>query len=291
MKITPMPSTANTAPTPQGGPELLRSIKMTTNATPGSFDPSFDSPVAENANPPDNDDKLNQVNDETKPISPQFARLAKERRALQVKERELKAREEALAQNPQQGDSIQLARLKAEPLKVLLENGVTYDDLTQALLGNQANPDVIALKNELNELKQGVDKKFEDNASQQKQAALAEMKREATRLASNGEDYALTREMGRVPDVMTLIERTYDETGEILSVPEAMGLVEAELEKEAERIAKLQKIQSKFAPQQQPQPQPARQPVMRTLANSHTASAPMTAKQRAIAAFHGRLQQ
>ncbi len=294
MKISPMPSTANTVQTPQGSPDLLRSIKMNTNATPQHYDPGMpqETGVAQLGGTPDNGDKSDSVTDETKPISPQFARLAKERRALQVKERELKAREEALSSGAQSSEGIQVARLKAEPLKVLLENGVTYEDLSQAILQGQGNPDLIEVQNKLKALEEGVDKRFQDNASQQEQAVLAEMKREATKLAAAGEDFALIREMGRIDDVTSLIEKTYRQTGEVLDVTEAMGLVEEELLKDAERIGALDKIRAKVNPQPQyaPQPQRQQQPAMRTLTNRDTAAPVLDRKQRAIAAFYGRSQ-
>lgn len=294
MKISPMPSTANTAPDANGRPDMLRSIRMNTNRTPQSFDPGSvpappaQTPIAQSGATSDNEGKLDPATDETKPISPQFARLAKERRALQVKERELKAREEALTAGSSNQNAVEIARLKADPLNVLLENGVTFEQLSEAILQGQANPEVVALKNQLKALEEGVDKKFEANANQQKQAALAQMKREATQLAATGDEYALVREMGHIDDVMSLIEQTYDETGEVMKVAEAMGLVEAELLKDAERLASLEKLKPKFQPP--PPPMQRQQPPMRTLTNRDTAAPVLDKKQRAIAAFHGRLQ-
>lgn len=282
MIISPMPSNANVAPGAKGAFDTLRSIKMRTQQ-----EPSGGMPVAENEETGDNNGKLVSDVEETQPISPQFARLAKERRALQVKERELKAREEAMKAQPQDG-GITLARLKQEPLKVLLENGVTYDQLTDELLKNQGNPEVSALKSEIEALKEGVDNRFKESATQQEQQVLAEMKREASQLMAQGETYALVREMGQLPNVMTLIERTYRESGEVLDVSEALGLVEAELEKDAEKIASLSKVREKYMPQ--PQMMQQRQG-MRTLTNRDTASVPMSPKQRAMAAFHGTLKR
>lgn len=283
MIINPLPATANIAPKAEGSFDTLRSIKMRTLATP-----SGGMPVAENQETGDNKDKLPSDVEDTQPISPQFARLAKERRALQVKERELKAREEALASKPAEGQ-IPLARLKQEPLKVLLESGVTYDQLTEALLNNQTNPEFNALRAEVEALKEGVDTKFKDNATQQKQQVLAEMKREATQLVAQGDDYAFVREMGKIPEVMSLIERTYDDSGEVLDVTEALALIETELAKEVEKITSLGKVREKFMPQ--PQPMQQRQQGMRTLTNRDTASPPMSPKQRAMAAFYGTLKR
>ena len=112
------------------------------------------------------------------------------------------------------------------------------------------------------------------------------MRREATSLVSQGEDFELIRGTQSVPDVMQLVERTYRETGEVLDIREACQLVEDELFKETQKLAKLKKVQSQFAPiQQQLQPQRG----FRTLTNRDTATAPMSAKARALAAFRGEL--
>lgn len=220
----------------------------------------------------------------TGPLSPQFAALAKQRRSLQVKERELAEREKKLS-NPGQG-SIALDRLKAEPLRVLLESGVTYEQLTEAILKDQSNPEIRTLKDEFTSLKEGVNKQLTDRDQQAEQQVLQEMRREATNLVAQNDDFELIRGTESVPDVMQLIERTYRKTGEVLDVKEACQLVEDELFKETQKLAKLKKVQSQFAPvQQQLQPQRG----FRTLTNRDTANAPMSAKQRALAAFRGEL--
>jgi hypothetical protein len=117
------------------------------------------------------------------------------------------------------------------------------------------------------------------------------MRKEAQTLVAEGEDYELVRETRSIPQVMTLIERTYRETGEVLEVSEALKLVEDELYKDSLKLAALKKVQSGLAPAQPaPQPmQPQRQ--MRTLTNRDTASVPMSRKARALAAFQGTLKK
>ena len=88
--------------------------------------------------------------EEPKPLSPQFAALAREKRALQVKERELADREKALTAG--QSDTVKLSDLKSKPLEVLLANGVTYDQITEGILANPGNPELDALRQELKEV-------------------------------------------------------------------------------------------------------------------------------------------
>ncbi len=291
MKISPIASGANTVGATDGAaapaPHPMRALRMTTNATPLTLDTALESPaVQEPSIPPTSEANVPEA--DTRPLSPQFAELAKRRRSLQVKERELADREKALLEKSQGGDSISVARLKSEPMRVLLEQGVTYDDLRDAILAGQGNPEVLALKAEINALKEGVDKKFTDRETQAEQQALAEMRKEASLIVADGEDFELVRETKSIPDVMKLIERTYRESGEVLAVREALGLVENHLFEEAKRLASLGKVKSQLLPQTPPQtPRPQG---MRTLTNKDTAQPPLSAKQRAIAAFYGQLK-
>jgi hypothetical protein len=150
------------------------------------------------------------------------------------------------------------------------------------------SPELHALKQEIDALKKGVDTKFAETATQQEQQVLAEMQREATQLAAD-DAFELVRATASIPDVMQLIEKTYRQTGEVLDVREAMSLVENELEKDILKRASLKKVQAKLG-QSAPQSQPQQQRGMRTLTNRDTASVPLSAKARALAAFHGQLK-
>lgn len=289
MKIAPVAAVSNTVAegAPQGGGmvDRLRSMKMTTNVTPENIPP----PVQELSNSDHNETRVEQEAN-VQPLSPQFAELAKRRRSLQVKERELADREKALLSRSQDGSAIEIARLKSEPLRVLQEAGVTYDDLTNAIMATQQSPELNDLRAEIKALKEGVDKRFVDRETQAEQQVLAEMRKEATLMASQGDDFELVRETRSIPDVMRLIEQTYRETGEVLDTGEALKLVEEYLFTEAQKLAGLKKVQSQLNPTPQPSIQPQRQG-MRTLTNKDTASVPLSAKQRALAAFYGTLKK
>ncbi len=228
----------------------------------------------------------------TQPLSPQFAALAKQKRALQVKERELQEREAKLAgSGATEGPDKLIERLKSQPLSVLQEHGVTYEQLTDAILnGKQVDPETQALKQELQELKKSLDQKFQTNEERQEEAALTEMLYEAEDLAKEGEDFALIREQDAYDRVLRLIHSHYKQTQRVLDVRTAMERVETELLTSAEKLARLGKVQSKIAPPAPPPLQP-QQRQMRTLTARDSSSAPMTARQRAIAAFSGTLKR
>ncbi len=292
MKISPVPSQANSTAGSAGDPQVsrvqsVRSLRMNTNATPGTIPlPEADASLA--TSDPNSDATV----EATQPLSPQLAALAKQRRALQVKERELADREKALTSQPAtQVDADLIARLKSQPLSVLREAGVTYEQLTEAILGDQSGngAEIQELKDQIAALEQGVDKKLSDRDQQAEQQVLAEMQREAVSLASEGDAFELVRETRSIPQVMELIEKTYRKTGEVLDVQEALQLVEDELIAESLKLAALKKVQGRLQPEpQQFQPQPRQ---MRTLTNRDTAQVPLTPKQRALLAFTGQLKR
>ncbi len=230
----------------------------------------------------------------TQPLSPQFAELAKRRRALQLQERALKEREKALESLGTGSDRIELAKLKSSPLSVLQEAGVMgdefYNQLTEHLLANQEDGKYRALEAKLAAIEQGVDKKFTDRETQAEQQALAEMKRDAQSLLAKDDTYELVRETRSIPDVMKLIERTYRETGEVLEVSEALKLVEDHLFEKTNKLANLNKIKSQFIQQAPPAPPPKQQIGMRTLKNTDTAPIASSRRARALAAALGQKQ-
>lgn len=289
MKISTM-SAAAQAPLNQEAPKLnVRSLKMNTNATPGVITPEVpEEPLTIS----DNVDKAEGTVEATQPLSPQMAAIAKAKRALQ-QERQAFEREKADFQSAKEGQpsgGIDPAQLKSNPLRVLLENGVTYDQLTEAILENQnsGGAELQALKDEIKSLKDGFDQKLSDKDKQAEAAVLAEMRKEAVALASEGDTYELVRETGSIPQVMELIEKTYRQSGEVLEVSEAMQLVEDELIAESLKLANLKKVQGKLQPETPIAPiAPQQRP--RTLTNRDTAVAPMDRKTRALLAFRGQL--
>lgn len=300
MKISPISSsgltvgsiTAGESHTPMA--EKIRALKMNVNVTPGRI---LEEEVlaAENVPISNTNEGAQTATEENQPLSPQFAALAKQRRAIQVKEKAIEEREKAIAAREAAGTSaVDLSRLKSDPMGVLQDAGVTYDDLTKAIIARQGgyNPDIESLKTEIKTLKEGFDKTLSERDQQQKQQALAEMRREASLVSSQGEEFELVRETKSIPDVMRLIEKTYDDTGEVLDVREALKLVEDDLIEQSLRLARLQKVQSQIMPQTPVPQMPMQQHrPMRTLTNRDTATVPLSRKARALMAFSGTLKK
>lgn len=289
----------------------IRKIKMRTNVSPdrpietevNQAEPGQENSYAQNVTDqepaPDNgishdSSDAEPVTEVTKPLSPQFAALARQRRALQLKEREIADRERALASSSPKESVDVLGRLKSNPLAVLQEAGVTYDQLTEAILANPSNPDLQAIRDELKATKEEFSKTLTERDAQTEREALAEMRRNTNRLVAEGDDFEMIRETGSQADVVKLIHQVYKSEGVVLDEAEAATLVEEQLLKEAEKIARIKKLQSRLAPAPS---EPANQTQfnqprqMTTLTNRDNARAVLSRRDRAIAAALGQLRR
>lgn len=267
-----------------------------------SEDPALEKVLTDPESPIPHTNEPAEVPEETRPLSPQFAALAKAKRALQVKEREIATREEALkTQSPvNNGEFISKADLLANPMKVF-EAGVTYDQLTEAILSNQNGQTFDAktidqlVEKKLNER---LEKEFGSRDSQAEQQVLADIKREIVQTVNSSPDqFEAIQKANAYEDVKELIHRTWKQTGEVLDVSEAAELVENQLIDEALPFAQLKKVQSRITPAQEKfvekilnPPKPGTK-IMRTLTNRDSASPVMDKRARAIAAMQGTLKR
>lgn len=244
------------------------------------------------------------ANEETKPLSPQFAALAKQKRALQLKEQELLAKEKALTDSGASTKSLEdyRARIKANALNVLLEEGVTYDQLTEQILAQgSGNQDLTQVESKLKALEGRLESQTKTHADQEAQTekrVLAQIGRNVDQLVAEGDDFEMIREAGYGPKVVDLIHRTYKQTGEVMDETEAAKLIEDELLEESLRFARIKKVQSRLTPaESQQQTQPVQTDrgnfkTMRTLTNRDGVSPlSMSKRERAIAAMEGRLRK
>ena len=250
----------------------------------------------DNAQIPVSSEQASTATEDTKPLSPQFAQLAKAKRALQAKEREIAAREAALAGKSETSETGLLDRVKSDPMGVLREAGFSYADLTEAVLAEQStNPNITRLERQVQDLKTALDnqsKSLVEKDQYNEKQVLTQMRKNTDAIVAQGDDaYELVRATNSQPLVVDLIKRTFDETGEIMDEYEALGLVEEELFQESFKLAQLKKIQSKLTPGQPQQPAPAgaAQKQIRTLTARDGTSVPLSAKERAMLAFKGQL--
>lgn len=275
----------------------VRKIRMKTNfstnrdeiAQPEAAAPAAEGPVSTIS---DKDGQAQAAVESTQPLSPQFAALAKERRQLQVMKQELAKEREAIAaaktENP--SDAISKADLLANPLKIF-ELGLTYDQLTEAILANQSSvtpAEFKAMRDELKALKEGIDGRFTSQAQAQEEAALNSIADEVEALSKDGDTYELIRSRKAIGPVLDKIYKHYKKTGEVLDTRKVMDQVETQLLDQYMKLASIGKVKSKLAPQPPVQTPPQSQGnQMKTLTNRDGAAPVVGRRARAIAAFNG----
>lgn len=178
------------------------------------------------------------------------------------------------------------------------ELGLTYEDLGQMYLNKDApvDPLVQRMQARIDELESRVTDTVNKAAESQKTAydqALAQIDREAKALVSKSQEYEVIKSQGAESAITELIELTYKEEGILLGVEEAAAQVEAHLEAEAIALftkstklkAKLQPVDTNVATKQPSNPQRQTNNTL-TPAMSQASAKPMSARERAIAAFH-----
>jgi len=262
--------------------------------------------------------------EEQAPLSSQYAQLARKEKAIRAKAQEIRAKEDAIrareealkakestpatpqTPSPSQRDRWASGDVR-ERLAVLNEIGASYDDVTQVML-NQPSQETSQLLSIVDELKSEIKalrgeqenskKSYAEQQQRQYQQAVNQIRNEVKATVSTTEDFETIRATSSYDDVVELIERTFKDDGVLLTADEACRQVEEYLVEEATKIAKLKKIQSRLAPQQaaskqtaESQTQGKTQSQPKTLTNSMTSAKPLSAKERAILAFQGKLQR
>lgn len=243
------------------------------------------------------------------PLAPKFAALARREKALRA-ERLAIERDRAqwkADQEAQKTSFIPKARFKEDTWGALEEAGLTYEQLTDLALSNpnSSDPMIREMQRQIKAVKDAQEKttsQLADSQKAQDEQARKLIRNEVKLLVDANEDFETIRAMDAHDSVVELIEAVLEDQGTLMDVSDAAKEIEDYLfEEQAMKIAKLKKVQSKFAPQPQPQqaaePQkqvPPQKPQVQTLSHriSEGAPKPMSAKERrerAILAFRGQL--
>jgi len=250
-------------------------------------------------------------------LSSQFAKLARQEKALRARvqqqeqalkarEAELQAKEAELLKKYELDKSSYIPKdlFKQDAFTALQEAGLSYDDLTQQLLNNtpvdpRINATISKLESKIRELEsanQETRKQAQDQQTQAYQAALKQIKNDVTQLVSTDPAFETVKATRSIDDVVELIEKTYSQDGVLLSVEEAAQQVEDYLIEEAMKLTQIGKIKQKLGVASQPQkqtqkPSEPEQPQMKTLTNASSSARKLSAKDRAILAFRGELNK
>lgn len=285
----------------------VRKIKMNTQKTPAGREWKQEEPVAQ-ADPaiiPNANEPVAVVSEDPKPLDPQVAAILKRERAAQVKEAEISKRELALAEKEKTGSSSPdiNAEIIADPLGFVLKRGVTWEQLTKsAEMHTESSPGLRRVEDELRaeikslkEANETRNKELSDSESLATDRALASMQRQADQMIASEDAYQMIRETLSNKEVTKLIKRVFDDSGEIMDVKEALEEIENDLIEQGQKFAKISKVQKAINPEPVQQQIQVTQPTngvhrqtMRTLTNRDTVSSVPSARERAIAAFHGK---
>jgi len=229
----------------------------------------------------------------SEPADPQLDVLVKKERAIRKAQQQIKLQQEAL--KAKEASLVDINALKADPLKVLSELGISYENLTEKQL-SQINPDPNQqLLNKIAELEQRlstVDEQFTKRDSQAYEAAVNQIRNDVKLLVDSDPAYETISATGETEAVVELIQKVFDKEGTILSVEEAARLVEDKLLErkleEVKRLTKLSKIKSKLGSTAEPvtEATEAQQSAPQvTLSHANSVSRPLSAREKAILAF------
>lgn len=250
------------------------------------------------------------------PLSQQYAVLARKERQLRAKaqqqEQAFKQREEALRQRESEyakkeaeygQNFVAKDRLKQDLLGVAEELGISYDEITQAAMTQSSlDPNVRRLVSQMEAKIAKLEaeaaktqKSFTDSQADNYKQAVKQIEMDTRALVRNNPEFETIKATNSVMDVVELIEKTFNQDGILLTVEEAALAVEEELVNEATKIASLSKIQRKLKPATAPAPKApdanSKKPnEMKTLTNAVGSSQKLSARDRAILAFSGKLK-
>src|SRR6185369_9348957 len=203
----------------------IKRLKMKTNmstnrheAAPVESNPVVEEPKVDTL---DNTEQATAGSEETKPLTPQIAALAKAKRALQLERAAFEAEKQSLANAPDTKSGMYTKdQIKSNALSILREAGVTNDELTEAVLreSQDLGPGYDRLQAEVQAVKKALEEQNERLANgekTQKSQVLRQMTKDAEAIVAQGDDFELVRESGYVPKAIDLIERVFDDTGDV----------------------------------------------------------------------------
>lgn len=305
-------------------------VRNATNISPEEFSavsPSYNASesdagqngLSESASSPVESPKADTKATPDEPLSNQYALLARKEKALRAKamqqdqaikarEAGIVAREEAIKAKDAEYQSKYIARdrISQDPISVLNDLGLSYDQITQLMLNAPKAEDMArakelqSVRDELNAVKEQQvksQKAYDDAQTQSYQQAINQIRLETKSLVNSDPTFETIKATDSVSDVVELIEETFKKDGILLTVEEAATEVENYLVEEAMKLARLNKIQQRLKPavsQAAAKPSVATQklqaeskPPIKTLTNSVGISRPLSARDRAILAFKG----
>jgi hypothetical protein len=211
-------------------------------------------------------------------LSPKFAALARQEKAIRAERARLKAEKDELERqkSAQLNGYIPKDKLKADPLAAFEEAGLSYDDIAKRLIEapqSEVDPTIRTLQAKIAELEanqQSLTKKAEETQTTAYKQALDTIRNKVSGLVEKNPEFEMIKALGQTEAVVALIEETFKAEGYVMTEEEAAKEVEEHLAEEALKMARLEKIQKRLAPAipEQEKPQQPKQQQLTTLTHS-----------------------
>lgn len=235
-------------------------------------------------------------NVESTKASPEASRELEDARfaAFERQERAMRKARQELEREKAQWKAEQASlrdKLQANPLQFLSENGITYDKLVELQL-NQPNvdPNQELIEKRLRDIEnstmQKVEQRLIEKAQAERQAAVQQFRSDVNFLVDSDPAFETIKTLGYQDEVVSLIEKAFDQEGSLLTVEEACNLVEEKLvdrkQKEIESLASLSKFKQRLVKPAEPRAEASNQ--VTTLSNQVAVNRPLTPRERAVLA-------
>lgn len=192
-------------------------------------------------------------------LSSQFAALARKEKKIQSERQALEARNKELEEKIKKYEAFEEKKknAKTNPFDYLSEAGLTYDELTEAVL-NGGKPQPKDKATELEEKFNTLQAKIEQEKQEKAEAEQKRLEEENEKvikafkdsvnkqLADKRDSYELINLYDAQELVISTIEAHFEKTKEILDVDAAADLVEKHLESEVKKLANSNKFKDKF---------------------------------------------
>lgn len=230
--------------------------------------------------------------------SARIAAFAKRERMLQKMAQDLKTREEALKTKDAEYDSayIPKSKLKENALQVLLDQGISYEDLTKQILNqpNPENPDIQKLRAKIEELEAKQNQtstQFDEQQKRSYEQAVTQIRNEAKILTDSNPEFDTIKQTGSTEAIVELIQETFNKKGVLMSVEDAAKEVEDYLVEEAFKMSQFSKVKARLAPKPEETLGEPEKTQTRTLTHANSSPAkPLSPRERALLAFRGELK-
>lgn len=193
-------------------------------------------------------------------IASRLAHLTKKEKELRQRDEELKVRLKELEAGNERMSVFETKKQKAKenPIEILRELGLEFDDVVNFVTeqgGVPPPPDPI--KQELEALRATIEverKEREKLVKEAEDAKLAKKQSEEQAMYTNYvntlqkdmENYPLTKVYTPIDQVVEIVDRHYQDTGNVLTNEQVLQLIEAEWEVKLEAIKDIPKVKERF---------------------------------------------